>query len=405
MHAPLPLQPRFAPKGHGVAGRALQGPVVHLALQLDESMLRLLGPATAVLARSGQPQTLVLIDHPKSRPMLDRLDLDVQVVSVPYQRNPFVQWRALGEAFAAVIQAAPAAAVHMYGHAAGVLGERVLHRLDCSVPRFRSPDGGGPALAWHPLSLLARLLDREHRGTVPARGIGNGVSASEALHGLSAQPVTMVEGPVGAAYFAATPHAARHPLIVGASRVADPLATAAFDQLAVLLGGDGLGLAFNWLGPLDPVSAARLKAAHVGVFDPHDDAERATRMAAGWIFVAMGAGRRFPISLAEAMASGLPCVAMDNPGHRSLVRQGETGYLCRSSGEAVDRIAQLADTPSLRERMGHAGRALALERFGELRFRDTLIAAYAALPTPAAARTEAPARALAPTPSTAMDRP
>jgi hypothetical protein len=399
MHAPLPQQ-HPALNGHARPERALRGRVVYLALQLDESMLRLLGPATVALARSGQAQTLVLIDHPKSREMLGRLDPDVHVVNVPPERNPIVQWRALGDAFATAVKAAPTAAVHMYGHAACVLGERVLHRLESRVPRFCSPDGGGAALAWHPLTLLARLLGRDRRSPDAARGIGNGVAASHALQNLAPQAVTVLEGPVAAAYFAATPHTARHALILGASRVADPLAAAAFDQLAVLLGGDGLGLAFNWLGPLDPVPAARMKAAQVGVFDPEDEAERATRMAAGWIFVALGAGHRFPISLAEAMATGLPCVAMDNPGHRSLVRQGETGYLCRSPGEVIDRVAQLADTPSLRDRMGRAGRALAHARFGEARFRDTLIAAYAALPAPA----ELPVRPPPQTTSTAMDR-
>ena len=400
MHPPLSQQ-QVTSNGHGAAGRALRGPVIYLALQLDESMLRLLGPSTAALARTGQAQTLVLIEHPANAALLARLDAQVQVLSVPTQRNPIVMWRALGAAFATAVMAAPPAAVHMYGHAACVLGERVLHRLGSPVPRFCSPDRGGPALAWHPLSLLARLLGRERRGQA-ARGIGNGAPAGEALQSLRPQAVTVVEGPVGSAYFAATLHAARHALVMGASRVADPLATAAFDQLAVLLGGEGLGLAFNWLGPLDPVSAARLKAAQVGVFDPHDDQERATRMAAAWIYVALGTGRRFPISLAEAMATGLPCVAMDNPGHRSLVRHGETGYLCRSRGEVVDRIAQLADTPSLRERLGRAGRALALERFGEARFQDTLIAAYAALPE---AHAEARPRPRPQNPSTAMDRP
>jgi len=401
MHPPLPQQP-FALNRLGGAARTLRGRVVHLALRLDEGMLRLLEPATAALARSGQAQALVLIDHPGQRALLARLDSAVQVVSVPLERNPIVQWRALGAAFSAVIEAAPVAAVHMYGHAACVLGERVLHRLDSRVPRFRSPDGGGPALAWHPLTLLARLLGRDRRDELAARGIGNGVTAGEALQGLPSHAVTVVEGPVAAAYFAVMPHAARHPLILGASRVADASATAAFDHLAVLLGGDGLGLAFNWLGPLDAVSAARLKAAQVGVFDPQDDAERATRMAAAWIFVALGAGRRFPISLAEAMASGLPCVATDNPGHRGLVQHGETGYLCRSPAEVIDRIALLADTPTLRERMGAAGRTLALARFGEARFRDTLIAAYAAQP---AADTAPAARTAPPNPSTAMDRP
>lgn len=391
-------QSRDAPDGRAGPGRALRGRVVHLALRLDEGMLRLLGPATAALAASGQAQVLVLINHPRSRSLLAQLDPSLQVVPVARQRNPIAQWRALAAAFAATVEAVPAAAVHMYGHAARVLGERVLQRLDSRVPRFCSPDSGGAALAWHPLTLLARVLSRGGPG--PTRGIGHGLAVADAME-QAPRPVTVLEGPVGAAYFAATPHAARHALIVGASRIPDPLACIAFDHLAVLLGGDGLGLAFNWLGPLDPISTARMKAAQVGVFDPQDDDERAQRMAAAWIFVAMGAGRRFPISLAEAMATGLPCVAMDNPGHRSLVQHGETGYLCRSPGEVIDRIAQLADTPTLRARMGRAARVLALERFGEARFRDTLIGAYAALPV----LVDTEPRARPSSPNTAMDPP
>jgi glycosyltransferase involved in cell wall biosynthesis len=155
----------------------------------------------------------------------------------------------------------------------------------------------------------------------------------------------------------------------------------AFDQLAVLLGGEALGLSFDWIGPVDAVTAARLKAAHVGVFDATAPAGRATRLAAAWMFVALGGDRGFPLPLAEAMAVGLPCVALDLPAYRSLIRHGDTGYLCRSQAEVIDRMAQLADTPSLRERMGRAGRALARERFARGRFEQNLFAAYTATHT------------------------
>jgi hypothetical protein len=42
----------------------------------------------------------------------------------------------------------------------------------------------------------------------------------------------------------------------------------------------------------------------------------------------------------------------------------------------IDRIAQLIDTPRLRQRMGRAARTLARERFGEASFREALLSAY-----------------------------
>jgi glycosyltransferase involved in cell wall biosynthesis len=64
----------------------------------------------------------------------------------------------------------------------------------------------------------------------------------------------------------------------------------------------------------------------------------------------------------EAMASGLPAVCADATGSSSLVLDGVTGYLVRASDQAgfVDRLASLIEQPSLRTRMGAAGRARAL---------------------------------------------
>jgi len=104
--------------------------------------------------------------------------------------------------------------------------------------------------------------------------------------------------------------------------------------------------------------------------------EQASRLSSGWLYVALGGNRGFPLCLAEAMAAGLPCVAIDSPFHRDIVRHGETGYLCRSQTEVIDRIAQLIDTPRLRQRMGRAARTVARERFSEASFRDAVLSAY-----------------------------
>lgn len=379
---------------------AREGRVLHLTSYLDDSLLQLLGPATAALARSGSKQTVVLIDHAHSRQLLTQLDDSTDIVLVPPRRNPVAQWRALGAAFASTVAEQQPDAVHLHGFVACLLGERALSGLALQTPAFYSPHGSDTLGAMRPLATLAHLLGRSGKGSATARAIAHGTAEAKVLEGLM-HSVAIVEGPVDRAYFEVELHAARHPLIVTACRSGDARCAEAFDQLAVLLGGDGLGLAFNWIGPVDAVSAARLKAANVGVFGAPTHAERATRLAAAWMFVALASERGFPLCLAEAMGAGLPCVALDTPAHRGLVQHGITGYLCRSQTEVIDRIAQLADTPSLRERMGYAGRALASQRFGQAQFEDTLLAAYGASAAPARRTEPAPELAPAARPRTA----
>ncbi|MCU1386509.1 MAG: glycosyl transferase group 1 [Acidobacteria bacterium] len=64
----------------------------------------------------------------------------------------------------------------------------------------------------------------------------------------------------------------------------------------------------------------------------------------------------------EAMASGLPCVCADATGSRSLVVEGETGFLVHadSADGFATAVNRLADNPDLRRRMGQAGRKRAL---------------------------------------------
>ncbi len=60
----------------------------------------------------------------------------------------------------------------------------------------------------------------------------------------------------------------------------------------------------------------------------------------------------------EAMASGLPTVCADASGSRSLVVDGETGYLVPASDEAgfIERLSRLIADADLRARMGKAAR-------------------------------------------------
>ena len=60
------------------------------------------------------------------------------------------------------------------------------------------------------------------------------------------------------------------------------------------------------------------------------------------------------VNIIEAMASGIPVVCSDNRGHRSLVKDKETGFLFnpKSEREMTDAIVLLYKNPALRAEMG-----------------------------------------------------
>lgn len=90
-------------------------------------------------------------------------------------------------------------------------------------------------------------------------------------------------------------------------------------------------------------------------------------LAAADVFALPSHFEGLPMSVIEAMLTGLPVVATDIRGPREQVVQGETGLLVPPAAVAplAEAIARLAADPALRARMGAAGRARALERFTE----------------------------------------
>ena len=77
------------------------------------------------------------------------------------------------------------------------------------------------------------------------------------------------------------------------------------------------------------------------------------------IFALTSKWEGFPLSILEAMRAGLPVVASNVGGVREAVLDGETGFLidCGDSAALRTRLESLIEDPSLRRRMGNAGRA------------------------------------------------
>jgi len=83
------------------------------------------------------------------------------------------------------------------------------------------------------------------------------------------------------------------------------------------------------------------------------------------IFALVSHSEGFSCALAEAMSTGLACVASDIPANRQLIQSGEQGFLTPvGDSEAIaTAIVRLLAEPLLRERMGQIGRQTILENY------------------------------------------
>ena len=348
-----------------------QGKVVHVVGRLSSEVIGFLGPATHALARDGFEQQVVMIDALQHRQHVAQLHESAELRLVSAQRNPVAQWKAVLQEFRSVLNDGVVQAVHLHGAGPGLIAGFVARVAGGRASVFHSAHGSrSSGMLGSVAGLLVRPFLRTPRENVMNKGSGR----------VPARSAELLERPIEGAFFAVSRHEARHPLIVTGDRAAGVRAVERVAQLAVLLGGGVPHIGFNWIGRVDDVSHARLGAAGVGVFDAASGAEIAARFAPGWIYLAPVPSAGFPRSLVEAMAAGLPCIALDCPQHRMVVRAGETGYLCASERDMIGRIATLIDEPALRARLGTAAREAALSQFGEAAFVRRLRLAYA-LPT------------------------
>lgn len=103
----------------------------------------------------------------------------------------------------------------------------------------------------------------------------------------------------------------------------------------------------------------------VNVVRAGDDAEAARVFAASDIFVLPSLFEGTPLTLMEAMASGLPVVTTATCGMRDVIRDGENGLLVpvRSPEKIADAVERLCCDAELRARLGRAARIEAAEKY------------------------------------------
>lgn len=80
-------------------------------------------------------------------------------------------------------------------------------------------------------------------------------------------------------------------------------------------------------------------------------------------------------ALLEAMASGLPAIALEQCAEKAIIQNGVTGFLVHSKEEYGTAIKRLYEDPDMRERFGRQARADILERFDIQKNRERFTAA------------------------------
>lgn len=160
---------------------------------------------------------------------------------------------------------------------------------------------------------------------------------------------------------------------------------------------------------LDALVAARLRAAQVCGIIVGDGSEEASlrsraaalglgeggvrflgrrndipaMLAAGDILALCSTHEGLPNVILEAMAAGLPVVTTPAGDAPRLVVEGATGFVVGHGDAAAmgDRFVRLASDPTLRERMGIAGRAAVEKSFARPALGPRLLEAYAGVLT------------------------
>lgn len=145
---------------------------------------------------------------------------------------------------------------------------------------------------------------------------------------------------------------------------------------------DAPGLHLAVLGDGDARSELEAQARHLGIGDRvhftgwwHDIP---AAMSDVDMVVLSSRNEGTPVSLIEAHACARPAVATDVGGVRTVVKDGETGLLVPSGDihSLAAALRRLVEDPSLRERMGSAGRRHVAERFSQTRLIAEVSALY-----------------------------
>ncbi len=354
--------------------------IVHITECLASGTMNFLMQATRELAAAGARQVLLYSRRPDTPADVRSLfDARVELIELPALGRAYSAYaKALRKAVLAQLYDGDDVTVHLHSSKAGFIGRLALMGLRRRPKVFYSPHGlsflnrryFAPSVAFRALEWLAARA-------VPCTPVGCSRSEAALLGGIS--PTTaprVLENAVDDSFFNVQPARTTPPLVVTMGRACYQKAPERFAEMAVRFQIADVPARFVWIGSGDEATEARLRAAGVEVTGWVDQLQLQRVLGEASLYVQTSRWEGMPLSVLQALAAGLPCVVTDVVGNRDAVRQGITGFVVDGVDAMLVSVRRLLQDEELRNRMSHAARLDALERFGSDSFRSRLCRLY-----------------------------
>ncbi len=287
--------------------------------------------------------------------------------------------------------------VHTHSSKAGILGRRAAGHADVPVVVHTIHGMSFNRTQSLPVRWFYRTLERRAANQTDAfitvadamtdQAVAAGIGSREVFHTVYSGIETERYVPTQSARDDARQRWNVGPNDVVVGTIARLFRNKGYDQLieAIPLAIDRVGaLRFVWVGDgpdrqryLDRVAAMGVgdRVHHTGLVSPDD----IPGLIAGFdILVHASKWEGLPRALVQALLMEVPVVSFDNDGAPEVVHDNETGILAPygDTRRLADGIVKLAESESLRRKLGHAGRAYCLDRFSEARMVDGLLRVY-----------------------------
>jgi glycosyltransferase involved in cell wall biosynthesis len=353
--------------------------IVHVTECLASGTLNFLMQATRELAAAGAHQVLLYSRRPDTpadvRSLFDRR---VEMIELPPLGKDYLGYsRALRKAVLAQLYDGGDVTIHLHSSKAGFLGRLALMGLRRPPRIYYSPHGLSflnrrylaPSVVFRSLEWLAARA-------VPCTPVGCSQGEAALLSRLGPTAARVLENAVDDSFFDIQRARSAPPTVVTMGRVCYQKAPERFAEMAVRFRIADVPARFVWIGNGDEAAEARLRAAGVHVTGWVDQAQVHRWLGEASIYVQSSRWEGMPLSVLQALAAGLPCVVTDVVGNRDAVRQGISGFVADDVDAMLVSTRRLLQDDDLRQRMSHAARLDALERFANSSFRARLIRLY-----------------------------
>lgn len=337
--------------------------IVHVSESLATGVLAVLRMLIAEQLRDGHEVTLIGSRRRPDTPSAWRAEFPAELtyVDIPMEReiDPIADLASVIRLRQQLTRIAPDV-VHLHSSKAGALGRIASFGLPLRV--FYQPHG--LAYLRQDVSPMKRTTFAAIESSLALLG-GTVVACSDgeyaALRGVvpSVQTAVVLNG-IDVRDLPRAVHAEGRLRIGTCGRISPQKRPEFFAQVAEALRGRA---DFVWIGDGDDTLKPALEDAgvHITGWQTRDAALSST--ASLHIYVQTSAWEGLPISVIEAMATGLPVVATDIVGNRELLRDTGAGVLVRTPPQMIAALLRLMDDEAARHQAGERGMQLVREQY------------------------------------------